>query len=42
MNLVFEGKLKPVISATLPLSEIREAHRLLEEGDVFGKIVLEI
>jgi NADPH:quinone reductase-like Zn-dependent oxidoreductase len=42
MHLVFDGKLKPVIGATLPLSEIREGHRLLEEGEVFGKVVLEV
>jgi NADPH:quinone reductase-like Zn-dependent oxidoreductase len=42
MGLVFDGRLKPVIGATLPLAEIREGHRLLEEGDVFGKIVLEL
>jgi NADPH:quinone reductase-like Zn-dependent oxidoreductase len=42
MNLVFEGKLKPVVSNVLPLSEIQEAHRLLEAGEVFGKIVLEV
>ncbi len=42
MQLVFAGKLKPVVGATLPLSEIREAHRLLEEGEVFGKVVLEL
>ena len=42
MRLVFAGKLKPVIGATLPLAEIREAHSLLEEGVVFGKVVLEL
>lgn len=42
MNLIFEGKLKPVIGAALPLAEAREAHRLLQEGEVFGKVVLEI
>ncbi|MFN8449996.1 MAG: zinc-binding dehydrogenase [Anaerolineae bacterium] len=42
MNQVFAGRLKPVIGATLPLSDIREGHRLLEEGDVFGKVVLEL
>jgi NADPH:quinone reductase-like Zn-dependent oxidoreductase len=42
MNFVFEDKLKPVIGATLPLDQIQEAHRLLEAGDVFGKIVLQI
>ena len=42
MGLVFGGRLKPVIGATLPLAEIREGHRMLEEGSVFGKIVLEL
>ena len=42
MNQVFAGRLKPVIGATLPLADIREAHRLLEDGTVFGKVVLEI
>jgi NADPH:quinone reductase-like Zn-dependent oxidoreductase len=42
MQQVFEGKLKPVIGRTLPLADIREGHRLLEEGDVFGKVVLEL
>jgi NADPH:quinone reductase-like Zn-dependent oxidoreductase len=42
MNLVFEGKLKPVVSKVLPLTEIQEAHRLLEELDVFGKIVFDV
>jgi NADPH:quinone reductase-like Zn-dependent oxidoreductase len=42
MNMVFDGKLKPVISTILPLEDVKEGHRLLEEGDVFGKVVLEI
>ncbi|NDJ60143.1 MAG: zinc-binding dehydrogenase [Chloroflexi bacterium] len=42
MGLVFDGVLNPVIGARLPLEEIREGHRLLEAGEVFGKIVLEI
>lgn len=35
-----EGKLKPVIDRVLPLTEVREAHRLLESGSQFGKIVM--
>ncbi len=42
MRMVFDGKLKPVIGKTLPLADIREGHRLLEAGEVFGKIVLEL
>jgi len=34
------GKLKPIIDRVLPLSEVREAHRIVEEGKHFGKIVL--
>lgn len=40
MRLVFEGELHPVIHETLPLDETRRAHRLLEEGKVFGKLVV--
>ncbi|MBN1965840.1 MAG: zinc-binding dehydrogenase [Anaerolineae bacterium] len=40
MQLVFEGKLKPVIGAELPLADTAEGHRMLEAGDVPGKIVL--
>lgn len=35
-----EGKIKPVIGKQLPLEQAAEAHRLLETGAVFGKIVL--
>ncbi len=42
MQMVFDGKLKPVIGKTLPLADIREGHRLLEAGEVFGKVVLEV
>lgn len=40
MNLVFEGKLKPVISAVLPLDDVQRGYQALRDGDVFGKIVL--
>jgi len=40
MGLVFAGKLKPVIDAAFPLSDIRAAHERMERGEVFGKIVL--
>jgi NADPH2:quinone reductase len=42
MHLVFAGKLNPVVGAVFPLDEVQEAHRKLETGEVFGKIVLEI
>lgn len=42
MHKVFDGKLKPVIGATLPLDAVQEGHRLLEEGPLFGKVVIQI
>ena len=40
MRLVFDGTLKPVIQEVLPLEEARRAHEILEQGKVFGKLVL--
>jgi NADPH:quinone reductase-like Zn-dependent oxidoreductase len=40
MNLVFEGKLQPVISNMLPLDEVQRGYQALRSGDVFGKVVL--
>jgi NADPH:quinone reductase-like Zn-dependent oxidoreductase len=40
MRLVFSGSLEPVIHAVMPLDEARNAHRVLEAGKVFGKLVL--
>ena len=34
------GRLKPIVDAVLPMSDVREAHRRMERGDTFGKIVL--
>ncbi len=34
------GRLMPVIDRILPLEEVREAERLLEEREVFGKVVV--
>ena len=40
MNLLKEGKIKPVISRRMPLTEAVEAHKLLESSNVEGKIIL--
>lgn len=40
--LIDEGKIKPVVSATLPLSEARRAHEMSETGHTRGKIVLRV
>jgi NADPH:quinone reductase-like Zn-dependent oxidoreductase len=40
MDLVAQGKLKPVIHATFPLAQAAEAHRVVDSREVFGKVVL--
>ncbi|WP_199247349.1 medium chain dehydrogenase/reductase family protein [[Phormidium] sp. ETS-05] len=40
LNLLAEKKIKPVIDRTMPLSEARKAHQLLDNRAVKGKIVL--
>lgn len=40
MELVFGGRVRPVIHHELPLEEVGKGHELLEAGDVFGKIVI--
>ncbi|MEM4311709.1 MAG: zinc-binding dehydrogenase [Nitrososphaerales archaeon] len=37
-----EGKLKPVIHQVFPLRDASEAHRVMEEGKHFGKLVLKV
>ncbi len=41
MQLVWAGKLRPVIDRVMPLAKGRAAQELLERGDQFGKIVLQ-
>ncbi|QOR71211.1 NAD(P)H-quinone oxidoreductase [Ruania alkalisoli] len=38
--LVTEGKVRPVVHARVPLAEAAEAHRMMAEGEVFGKVLL--
>ena len=40
LNLLWAGKIKPVIHQVMPLSEGREAYKMMQEGKHFGKIVL--
>jgi NADPH2:quinone reductase len=40
MNLVWAGRLRPIIDRVMPLSEGRDAQALMERGEQFGKIVL--
>lgn len=41
-TLVKRGHLRPVVDSVMPLVEVAEAHRRLQEGGVKGKLVLQI
>ncbi len=40
MDMIWAGRLKPVVDRVMPLSEGKAAYRILERGGQFGKIVL--
>ncbi|WP_067799979.1 NAD(P)H-quinone oxidoreductase [Nocardia beijingensis] len=40
--LIAEGTVAPVIAAELPIEDAAEAHRLLDSGEAFGKVVLRV
>lgn len=42
MDLVFAGRLKPVLDRSYPLAEARQAHERLAAGEQLGKITLDI
>ncbi len=42
MKLVASGHLKPILDRTFPLESCADAHRYLEAGDQFGKVVLTV
>jgi len=41
-SLIEQGRIKPVVDTVLPLYEVAQAHRRLEEGGVRGKIMLQV
>jgi alcohol dehydrogenase len=40
MDMIGEGKMKPVIDKVLPLEQAREGLRLIEDREVIGKVVV--
>ena len=40
MDLIQEGKMKPVVDETLPLEKAVEGLKLIENREVFGKVVV--
>ena len=41
LDLLAAGSIAPIVGVTLPLAQVAEAHRLLEAGEVVGKVVLD-
>jgi putative PIG3 family NAD(P)H quinone oxidoreductase len=40
--LVEEGHVQPIVHAHVPLDDVREAHRLIEDGEQTGKVLLTV
>jgi putative PIG3 family NAD(P)H quinone oxidoreductase len=40
--MIADGRVRPIIGAELPIEEAAEAHRLLNSGDVHGKVLLRV
>lgn len=40
MNMIQQNKMSPVIDRVLPLTEAREGLRLIEDREVFGKVII--
>jgi alcohol dehydrogenase len=40
LKLIGEGRMKPVIDTVLPLDQAREGLRLIQDREVFGKVVI--
>jgi NADPH:quinone reductase-like Zn-dependent oxidoreductase len=40
LNLLWAGRIKPVIHQVMPLSEGQEAYKMMQAGKQFGKILL--
>jgi len=41
-GLLAQGRIVPEVAQVLPLAEVREAHRMIESGEVPGKLVLRV
>jgi NADPH:quinone reductase-like Zn-dependent oxidoreductase len=38
--LVAQGHVRPIVHGRVPLDDVREAHRLIEDGEQVGKVLL--
>ena len=42
MNLVAQGRIRPIVDQVLPLEEVEHAYELLTQGKLLGRAVLAI
>jgi alcohol dehydrogenase len=40
MELIQQGKIKPVVDKVLPLEQAAEGLRLIQDREIFGKVVV--
>jgi alcohol dehydrogenase len=40
LEAVRDGRLKAIVDRVLPLDQVREGHRLIEDREVFGKVII--
>ncbi|MDQ3165797.1 MAG: zinc-binding dehydrogenase, partial [Actinomycetota bacterium] len=40
--LVSDGSVRPMVHARFSLDDVREAHRILEDGNTIGKVLLTV
>jgi NADPH:quinone reductase-like Zn-dependent oxidoreductase len=40
--MIADEEVRPIIGATVPITEAGRAHRLLESGEVTGKVLLSV
>jgi D-arabinose 1-dehydrogenase-like Zn-dependent alcohol dehydrogenase len=39
--LIARGQIRPIITETLPLSQVADAHRRMEQGRISGRLLLD-
>jgi NADPH:quinone reductase-like Zn-dependent oxidoreductase len=40
--MIADGRVRPIVHTTLPMSDAAAAHALFDEGGVIGKVVLTV
>jgi NADPH2:quinone reductase len=40
LSLAARGKVEPTVDRVLPLADVAEGHRVIEDREVFGKVVV--